>query len=159
MSSHTCTVEWERGAQPFTDQKYSRAHRWHFDGGACVPGSSSPHSVPVPCSDPAAVDPEEAFVAAVSSCHMLWFLSLAARQKLVVDRYADAAEGSLADVGDGRRAITLVVLRPEVVFSGPVLPDAAQVEALHHAAHDRCYIANSIRGEVRVQGSWRSAGT
>ena len=158
MSSHVCTVDWDRGEQPFTDQKYSRAHRWGFDGGAKVPASSSPHSVRVPYSDPAAVDPEEAFVAAVSSCHMLWFLSLAAQQQLVVDRYADRAEAVLADLGGGRKAITQVLLQPEVVFSGAVRPDAAQVDALHHAAHERCYIANSIRSEVRVQGRWRVAG-
>jgi organic hydroperoxide reductase OsmC/OhrA len=157
MAVHTCSVTWERGDASFTDQRYSRAHRWRFDGGAVVPGSSSPHSVQVPWSDPAAVDPEEAFVASVSSCHMLWFLSLAAAQGYRVDRYADAAEGRLAKMPDGREGMAEVVLRPEIVFSGARLPDGAGVDALHHAAHARCYIANSIRSEVRVEGSWRAA--
>lgn len=157
MALHACTVEWVRSAQPFTDQKYSRAHRWHFDGGAVVAASSSPHSVRVPFSDPAAVDPEEALLAAVSSCHMLWFLSLAAQAQLVVDRYEDAAQAVLGDIGGGRRAITLVTLHPRVQFSGERLPTDAQVDALHHAAHERCDIANSIRAEVRVEGVWHAA--
>lgn len=158
MSSHLCTVEWVRGAQPFTDQEYSRAHRWRFDGGAEVRGSSSPHNVKVPFSDPAAVDPEEALVAAVSSCHMLWFLSLAAEQGFVVDSYADAAEGRMGMLEGRRKAITEVVLRPALVFSGAKLPTDADVAALHHAAHERCYIANSIRSEVRIEGRWQAAG-
>lgn len=157
MSLHSCTVQWRRGAQAFTDLKYSRAHQWRFDGGAVVPGSSSPHSVKLPWSDAAAVDPEEAFVAAVSSCHMLWFLSLAAERGHVVDSYTDAAEGRLGPDARGRRSITEVVLRPVVIFSGDLIPDDAAVEALHHAAHERCDIANSIRGEVRIEGSWRAA--
>jgi len=157
MSKHLCSVEWERGAQPFTDGRYNRGHQLRFDGGAVVPGSSSPHSVRVPYSDPAAVDPEEAFVAAVSSCHMLWFLGLAAEDGFVVDRYSDDAEGELAVMPGGRKGMTQVLLRPEVVFSGTRRPDAAQVEALHHRAHEACYIANSIRSEVRVAGSWRVA--
>lgn len=159
MATYGCSVEWSRGEAAFSDGKYSRAHRWRFDGGAVVPGSSSPHSVRVPWSDPAAVDPEEAFVAAVSSCHMLWFLSLAANAGLVVDSYRDAAEARMARVADGREGLTEVVLRPQVVFSGGKVPDDAAVDALHHAAHERCYIANSIRSEVRVQGGWRMAGT
>jgi organic hydroperoxide reductase OsmC/OhrA len=157
MSLHVCNVRWERGAHPFSGQQYSRAHQWTFDGGAVVPGSSSPHSVKLPWSDPAAVDPEEAFVAALSSCHMLWFLSLAADQGFVVDRYVDAAEGELATNAENRKAMTHVVLRPEIVFCGERVPDAVQVEALHHEAHERCYIANSVRSEVRVEGSWRIA--
>jgi organic hydroperoxide reductase OsmC/OhrA len=157
MSLHACTVAWERGAQTFTDLKYSRAHRWSFDGGAVVPGSSSPHSVKLPYSDAAAVDPEEAFVAAVSSCHMLFFLALAARSGFVVDSYVDRAAGRLAAMADGREGMAEVVLRPEVVFGGTALPDAAAVEALHHQAHEACYIANSIRSAVRVEGSWRAS--
>ena len=157
MALHLCTVEWQRGTQPFTDNHYSRAHQWRFDGGAVVAASSSPHSVRVPFSDPAGVDPEEALLAAVSSCHMLWFLSLAAQEGLVVDRYQDAAEAVLGDIGGGRHAITLVTLRPLLAFSGDRLPDHAQVEALHHAAHERCDIANSIRAEVRIEGSCQRA--
>ena len=157
MSMHVCNVHWERGAHPFLGHQYSRAHQWGFDGGAIVAASSSPHSVKLPWSDPSAVDPEEAFVAALSSCHMLWFLALAADQGYVVDRYTDAAEGELAASGAGRACMARVVLRPEIVFSGGDVPDAAQVEALHHAAHEHCYIANSVRTEVRVEGSWRVA--
>lgn len=157
MASHGCTIEWSRGDAAFTDLKYSRAHAWRFDGGAVVPGSSSPHSVRPPFSDPAAVDPEEALVAATSSCHMLWFLSLAAAEGYVVDSYTDAAEAAMGPVGVGRRAITDIVLRPQVVFSGPRVPDQAKVDALHHAAHERCDIANSLRSEVRVEGGWRTA--
>lgn len=152
MSLHACTVAWQRGAHAFSGQQYSRAHQWSFDGGAVVPGSSSPHSVPLPWSDAAAVDPEEAFVAAVSSCHMLWFLSLAAEQGYIVDSYTDEASGELSPIGSGRKAMTHIVLHPAIVFSGSKLPDDAGVDALHHVAHERCYIAH-----IRVEGSWRAA--
>ena len=157
MATYGCTVEWSRGDAAFTDLRYSRAHEWRFDGGAVVRGSSSPHSVKLPFSDPAAVDPEEALVASVSSCHMLWFLSLAAEQGYVVDSYADAAEAQLGPIGFGRQGITDIVLRPRVAFSGPRRPDDAAVDALHHVAHERCYIANSLRTAVRVEGSWSHA--
>ena len=157
MATYGCTVAWSRGEALFTDRKYGRAHEWRFDGGAVVRGSSSPHSVRPPWSDVSAVDPEEALVAAVSSCHMLWFLSLAADQGCVVDSYDDAAEGRMGKFADGRNGITEVVLRPRVVFSGARRTDDTAVAALHHAAHERCDIGNSIRGEVRVAGSWRHA--
>ena len=157
MATYGCTIEWSRGDEAFSDRKYSRAHRWRFDGGAVVPGSSSPHSVRPPYSDPSAVDPEEALVAAVSSCHMLWFLSLAAEQGYVIDSYTDAAEGHMARFADGRQGITEIVLRPQVVVSGPNEPDDAAIDALHHAAHGHCFIANSIRSEVHVEGGWRRA--
>jgi organic hydroperoxide reductase OsmC/OhrA len=157
MATYGCSVEWSRGNAPFTDLRYSRAHDWCFDGGAVVRGSSSPHSVRVPWSDPTAVDPEEALVAAVSSCHMLWFLSLAAEAGYVIDRYSDAAQATLGRFPDGRRGLTEVVLRPAVVVSTGVPLDDAAFEALHHAAHARCDIGNSLRGEVRVEGSWRKA--
>ena len=157
MSQHACTVRWERGDASFVDQRYSRAHTWRFDGGAVVPGSSSPHSVKLPWSDASAVDPEEAFIASVSSCHMLWFLSLAAQQGFRVDRYEDAAEGTLGTMPDGRQGMTEVVLRPDITFSGARLPADADVEGLHHAAHERCFIANSIRSDVRIAGRWQAA--
>jgi organic hydroperoxide reductase OsmC/OhrA len=155
MSSYGSTIEWSRGDAAFTDLQYSRAHRWHFDGGAVVPASSSPHSVKVPCSDPAAVDPEEALVAAVASCHMLWFLSLAAERGLVVDSYRDAAEGRMGRFDDGRMGIVEVLLRPQLVVDGAGAPDEALIASLHQSAHARCNIGNSLRGTVRVQGSWR----
>lgn len=151
MSEYLAEVVWARGEQPFTDQRYSRRHLLRFDGGIEVPGSSSPHVVPVPFSDPAAIDPEEAFVASLASCHMLWFLSIAGRRGFTVDRYRDAAVGVMAKNAEGRLAMTVVTLRPEVAFSGDTLPSAADVDAMHHEAHDKCFIANSVKTEVRVE--------
>jgi organic hydroperoxide reductase OsmC/OhrA len=151
MSIHTAKVRWERGEQPFIDNRYSRLHRWSFDGGAEVPGSSSPHAVRAPLSDPAAVDPEEAFVASLASCHMLWFLSLAAKRGFRVDRYVDEAEGTMAKNERGKLAITVVTLRPAVEFSGEKRPTRADLEGLHHEAHEECFIANSVRSEVRLE--------
>jgi organic hydroperoxide reductase OsmC/OhrA len=151
MSIHTAKVRWERGEQPFIDNRYSRLHRWSFDGGAEVPGSSSPHTVRAPLSDPAAVDPEEAFVASLASCHMLWFLSLAAKRGFRVDRYVDEAEGTMAKNERGKLAITVVTLRPAVEFSGEKRPTRADLEGLHHEAHEECFIANSVRSEVRLE--------
>lgn len=152
MTQFEANIAWERGAQPFTDNRYSRAHEWHFDGGLSVPGSSSPHSVPLPMSDPGAVDPEEALVAAVSSCHMLFFLSIAAQRGFIVDSYRDHALGTLARDGDGKMAMTRIVLAPAIVFGGQRQPAQADLDAIHHSAHDKCYIANSIKSEVIVQG-------
>lgn len=148
MSEHTATVEWTRGDQPFSDGRYSRAHDWRFDGGATVRGSSAP---PVPGSDPTAVDPEEALVAAVSSCHMLFFLAYAAKAGFVVDRYADAASGTLGKDDRGRTSMTEIVLRPRIGWVGEG-PTAEALADLHHRAHESCYLANSVRGEVRVEG-------
>jgi organic hydroperoxide reductase OsmC/OhrA len=147
MKRFEATLAWQRGDQAFTDLRYSRAHRWHFDGGLDVPASSSPLSVPVPLSDPAAVDPEEALVAAAASCHMLFFLSLAAARGYVVDRYEDHAVGLL----DGA-AITRIVLDPTIAFGGERQPDRAALAELHREAHARCYIANSLKGDVVVEG-------
>ena len=148
MSPYTAQVRWQRGDQKFTDNRYSRGHTWKFDGGTEVPASASPHVVPRPMSLDAAVDPEEAFVASVSSCHMLWFLSLAAKRGYVVDSYTDEAEGVMEKNAAGKIAVTKVTLRPLAVFSGAKLPDRAALDALHHAAHGECFIANSIRSEV-----------
>jgi organic hydroperoxide reductase OsmC/OhrA len=156
MANFTATVFWERGDQAFLDNRYSRAHVWRFDGGVEVPGSSSPHSVPLPMSNPSAVDPEEAFVASLSSCHMLWFLAIAAKRKFRVDRYADAAVGVLAKNSEGKLAMTQVTLRPRVDFSGERLPTRDELDRMHHEAHEECFIANSVKTEVRcepVQGA------
>lgn len=150
MSEYTATVSWRRHGAVFTDNKYSRAHEWRFDGGAVVPGSSSPQVVPVPLSDAGAVDPEEAFVASLSSCHMLFFLSFAARQGWVVDSYEDRAVGVLAKNAAGRMAMTVVTLRPKVVFAGAA-PDAGQLAELHHRAHAECFIASSVKTDVRCE--------
>jgi len=151
MSEHVATIEWSRNGQDFSDNKYDRAHDWRFDGGATVRGSSAPSSVPAPMSDPAAVDPEEALVAAVSSCHMLFFLAYARKDGFVVDRYRDEAAGVLGKDERGKVSITAVTLRPEVVFSGEARPDDAALVDLHHRAHEACYIANSIRAGVTVE--------
>lgn len=151
MSPYTVEIRWSRGEQKFTDNRYSRAHTWHFDGGTVVPASSSPSVVPLPMSAAAAVDPEEAFVASLSSCHMLWFLSIAAKQGYTVDAYEDAANGIMAKDSAGKLAMTKVTLRPLVAFSGTKHPDGAALGALHHAAHEECFIANSVRSELVVE--------
>ena len=155
MSHYTAAIRWERGAQPFLDNRYSRAHVWRFDGGVEVPASSSPSVVPLPMSRADAVDPEEAFVASLSSCHMLWFLSIAAKRKFIVDAYEDQAEGLMEKIAEGKLAMTRVTLRPLVTFSGAALPDQIQLEALHHAAHEQCFIASSVRSEVVVESRYR----
>jgi organic hydroperoxide reductase OsmC/OhrA len=151
MSRHVAEVRWTRGEQDFLDQRYGRAHEWRFDGGAVVRGAASPHRVPARYTDPAAVDPEEAFVASVSSCHMLWFLSLAARAGYRVDAYVDQAEGEMGSDAAGRMAITCIRLRPVVTFSGARQPDASTHDGLHHAAHESCFIANSVKCEIRCE--------
>lgn len=151
VGNHTAEVTWLRGGQDFLDKRYSRRHTLHFDGGVEVPGSSSPLVVPVPMSEVAAVDPEEAFVSSLASCHMLWFLSIAAARRYRVDRYFDSAVGVMEKNADGRMAITVVTLRPRVVFSGNQVPTREQVERMHHLAHEECYIANSVRTEVRCE--------
>lgn len=148
MSTHRAEIVWSRDDQPFVDNRYSRRHLLRFDGGAEVVASSSPQVVPVPMSDPAAVDPEEAFVAALSSCHMLWFLSIAARGGFCVDRYVDAAEGRMSTNAQGKLAITEVRLRPAVTFSGASVPSDAQIAQMHEEAHEACFIANSVCSRV-----------
>jgi organic hydroperoxide reductase OsmC/OhrA len=149
MSQYTAVITWERNGAAFTDNRYSRAHRWSFDGGIEVPASASPHIVPLPLSVAAAVDPEEAFVAALSSCHMLWFLSIAAKQGFPVESYRDEAIGVMAKSPDGKLAMTQVTLRPRVVFAGDKRPSAKQHEAMHHEAHEQCFIARSVKTNVR----------
>ena len=151
MSTYKTTLAWTRGSQPFTDGKYSRAHVWRFDGGAEVPASSSPQVVKVPMSDESAVDPEEAFIASLASCHMLFFLDFARRAGFVIDTYEDESEGVLGKDAEGRMAMTVVTLRPRIAFSGDKRPTRQEQDALHHKAHEACFIANSVRTEVRVE--------
>lgn len=151
MALYQAQVQWSRGDQAFLDNRYSRGHVWRFDGGVEVQASSSPQVVPLPFSLAAAVDPEEAFVASLSSCHMLWFLSLAAQDGWLVDEYCDRAEGVLARNEDGRLAMTQVTLRPEVRMSGECCPTFEQFTQLHHAAHEACFIASSVKTEVRCE--------
>lgn len=149
MAEYHARVVWARGDSRFTDNRYSRAHEWRFDGGTVVPASSSPHVVPPPLSAAAAVDPEEALVAALSSCHMLTFLYLAAKRGFCVDGYDDDAVGVMQKNAAGRYWVSSVTLRPAIRFSGRA-PSAAELDELHHAAHEECFIANSVRTEVRV---------
>jgi organic hydroperoxide reductase OsmC/OhrA len=149
MSTYTAVIRWSRGPQPFTDNRYSRAHTWSFDGGVTVPASSSPSVVPPPMSDASAVDPEEAFIASLSSCHMLWFLSIAAKRGYTVDAYTDAASGVMAKNAAGKLAMTQVTLSPLAEFSG-AKPDRPTLDALHHAAHEACFLASSVRTEIVI---------
>lgn len=151
MSTYLADLLWERGEQEFTGLRYSRRHRIRFDGGAEVLASSSPSVVPLPASDPAGIDPEEAFVASLASCHMLWFLSIAAKRGFVVDRYEDAATGELGPDTEGRQAMTRVTLRPRVVFPDGTRPTDEELDAMHHEAHQECYIANSVKTEVVLE--------
>ena len=148
---HTALIRWSVGDADFLGKRYSRAHSWTFDGGAVVPGSSSPHVVPVPMSDPRAVDPEEAFVAALSSCHMLWFLDIAARAGFRVESYEDAAQGRMGRNAAGKLVVDVVTLRPHARFAGERVPDAATLAALHHQAHEECFLANSVRCQIRCE--------
>ena len=149
MSQHLATIQWRRGDDVFTDNRYSRRHEIAFDGGALWVGSSSPSVVPLPMSDATAVDPEESFVASLSSCHMLWFLDIARRGGWIVNSYRDAACGVMARNAQGRLAMSLVTLNPAVEFGGDKQPDAAALAQLHHQAHADCFIANSVKTEVR----------
>lgn len=151
MSEYTSVVTWARDGATFTDNRYSRAHRWTFDGGVEVPASASPHVVPLPMSVEHAVDPEEAFVASLSSCHMLWFLSIVAKRGFVVDSYRDEAVGMMSKDASGRLAMTRVTLHPDARFSGARLPTHDEELTMHHEAHERCFIANSVKSEVRCE--------
>ena len=151
MALYTAEVLWLREGQDFLSNKYSRRHMLSFDGGAKVLGSSSPLVVPIPMSDATAVDPEESFVASLASCHMLWFLSIAAKHKFCVDRYFDPAVGVMGKNANGKVAMLTVTLRPEVTFSGNQVPTREQIDQMHHQAHEECFIANSVKTEVRCE--------
>jgi organic hydroperoxide reductase OsmC/OhrA len=151
MSTYTATVVWSRpSGAAFKDNKYSRAHEWKFDGGAVVKASSAPGVVPPPLSDESAVDPEEALVAALSSCHMLFFLAFAARAGFVIDRYEDEAVGEMGKNAAGKTAMLKVRLRPKIAWVEKT-PSAAELDALHHKSHDACYIANSVTAEIVIE--------
>ena len=151
MSRYTASVRWARGDAAFTDLRYSRRHTWRFDGGIDVPASSSPHSVKVPYSAEDAVDPEEAFVASIASCHMLWFLSIAAGRGFVVDRYVDDAEGFLERGADGKVWMTRTTLRPAIAIAGARKPSRDELVAMHDEAHHACFIANSVKTVVTCE--------
>jgi len=149
MSEYIARISWRRADNDdFIQAKYSRGHEWSFDGGAVVPASSSPHVVPLPYSVEANVDPEEAFVASLSSCHMLLFLSVAAKRRFIVDEYIDKAVGIMEQDGKARFSITKVILHPKVTFAGDKQPTREQIQKMHHQSHQQCYIANSVKSEV-----------
>ncbi len=149
MSEYYAKINWMRAEnESFIDNKYSRGHSWVFDGGITVNASSSPHVVPLPYSVEAHVDPEEAFVASLSSCHMLFFLSIAAKSKYIIDKYVDNAVGVMEKDRNGIISMTKVTLRPKVTFSGENQPTQEQLEELHHQSHEQCFIVNSVKTEV-----------
>jgi organic hydroperoxide reductase OsmC/OhrA len=158
MTAHSAVVEWDRTGEEFLDRRYRRAHRWTFDGGACVAASSSPAVVPPPYSDPAGVDPEEGYVAALASCHMLWFLDITAGRGYCVDHYRDEAVGTMEKNEAGKTWVGRVQLRPHAVFSGPRQPVLEDVEQMHQAAHEECFLANSVRSTIEIRPSFAVAG-
>ncbi len=151
MGEYKATIQWQRAGEDFLKGKYSREHTWSFDGGVTVAASASPSVVPVPYSNPACVDPEEAFVAAIASCHMLTFVYLAGKQCFQVDSYRDEAVGVMTKNEAGVPWMSLVTLHPKIVYSGEKLPTAAEEAQLHHLAHEQCYIANSVKTRVVVE--------
>ena len=154
MAEYKSVVIWSRDGAAFIDNRYSRGHRWLFDGGVEVPASASPHVVRLPLSVAAAVDPEEAFVVSLSSCHMLGFLSIAAKRGFLVESYRDEAVGLMGKDAFGKMAITRVTLRPEVNFGGNHRPTPDEVIAMHHEAHEQCFIARSVKTDVRCEPVW-----
>jgi len=151
MSEHTVIVDWRRGEADFLGGKYSREHTWSFDGGLTVPASPSPVNVPAPYSNPAHIDPEEAFVAAISSCHMLTYLYLAYRHGFQVESYRDEAVGMVMENERGSRWVGSVTLRPRIRHGAERAPTPEEEERLHHMAHEQCIIANSLRTDVAVR--------
>jgi organic hydroperoxide reductase OsmC/OhrA len=153
MSEHKATIKWQRTSPDFLKGKYSREHTWTFDGGITVLASASPSVVPMPFSNPANVDPEEAFVASISSCHMLTYLYLASKQGFQIDNYEDEAVGVMAKNENGVPWVSLVTLHPKISYSGGKSPASADEKQLHHLAHEQCFIANSIKTEVVVHSA------
>lgn len=149
MSSYHATIIWERGTQNFTDNKYSRAHRWHFTGDTIIEASASYHIVPLPYSVEENIDPEEAFVASLSSCHMLFYLSIAAKNKWVIDSYEDKAVGFLEKNESGKLFMSKVILNPDIKYSGNK-PSQEEESYIHHLAHEECFIANSVITQVQI---------
>jgi len=151
MSEHKATIRWAFPGGDFLKGRYSREHTWSFDGGVTIPASSSPAAVPKPYSNEANVDPEEAFVASLSSCHMLTFLFLASRAGFEILSYEDEAVGTMTKNERGVAWVSAVVLRPRLVYGGDKRPSRADEDKLHHAAHDQCFIANSVKTVVTVE--------
>lgn len=151
MAHHHAGISWKNAGPNFLKGQFSREHSWRFDGGALVAASSSPAVVPAPNSNPANVDPEEAYVASLSSCHMLTFLYLAGRQGFEVESYEDEAVGITSRNEKGATWVSTVILHPKIVYAGARQPTAEQVQHLHHQAHEQCFIANSVKTEIRIE--------
>ena len=151
MSEHKAAIRWVRSGDEFLKGRFSRAHTWAFDGGVTVAASSSPSAVPVPFSVPANVDPEEAFVASVSSCHMLTYLWAAYRAGFVVDSYDDEAVGVMTKNEKGIFWVSTIVLHPKISYSGDKIPTEQDIARFHHLAHENCFIANSVKTDIRVE--------
>jgi organic hydroperoxide reductase OsmC/OhrA len=151
MADYRATIRWTYSGTDFAKGRYSREHTWSFDGGLTVPASPAPSSVPVPYSNPANVDPEEAFVAAISSCHMLTFVWVASRAGFFVESYEDQAVGTMIKNERGVPWVNQVTLDPCIAWGGPRLPTASEIAQLHHQAHEGCYIANSVKTEIVVK--------
>jgi organic hydroperoxide reductase OsmC/OhrA len=151
MSEHRAKITWRRTSADFLKGKYSREHTWTFDGGITVPASASPSVVPTPYSNPANIDPEEAFVAAISSCHMLTFLHLASRAGFTVESYDDDAVGKMGKNENGLYWVEEVVLNTKIVYGGSKLPTPAEETELHERAHEECFIANSVKTRITVR--------
>ncbi|WP_104398812.1 OsmC family protein [Vibrio penaeicida] len=151
MTIHHATIRWQKlESQTFTDSQFCRTHSWEFDGGISLQASSSPLVIPPPLSDESAVDPEEAYVATLSSCHMMAFLAIAAKRRYVVEHYEDKAFGTLSEGEDGKRWISNVSLNPIVAFSGDKIPTPEQLQKLHAMAHKNCFIANSVKSKIEI---------
>ena len=151
MGEYKSTVKWQRTGPDFLKGRYSREHTWAFDGGVTVPASASPHVVPTPWSNPACVDPEEAFVASLASCHMLTFLFVAAKRGFQIDSYEDEAVGVMSKNENGVPWVSVVTLNPKIIYSGEKIPAPEEKEQLHHLAHEQCFIANSVKTQITVQ--------
>ena len=152
MSEHKATIRWAQAEGEFLKGRYSREHTWTFDGGLTLPASPSPSAVPKPYCNEASVDPEEAFVASLSSCHMLTYLFVAMKAGFQVVSYEDEAVGTMTKNERGIFWVSSVVLNPRIVYGGDKRPTHEDESRLHHAAHDQCFISNSVKTEVTVQG-------
>jgi organic hydroperoxide reductase OsmC/OhrA len=153
MAKYIATISWSRNGQSFINSKYKRVHQWEFDSGQTIRASASPNIVPTPLSDPSAVDPEEAFVASLSSCHMLWFLSIAAKAGFVIEQYIDKATGILSKDKHDKQAITQVTLYPHVTYKYSAAPSDEEHQNIHKLADEKCFIANSVKTNVEIESS------
>jgi organic hydroperoxide reductase OsmC/OhrA len=159
MGKYSATILWKRNGARFTDNRYKRSHSWEFENGGKIAASASPDIVPAPLSDPEAIDPEETFVAALSSCHMLWFLSIAAKRGFIIEKYRDTAEGVMGKDNTGRLAITEVTLYPHVLYKNGAVPSLEENTEMHHEAHQECFLANSVKTKIAIESSMSTIGS